>query len=123
MLLADEELAFNIAERIALARGYILYNDPSYKEAFLEYTEESKELQDQVLQETNSEEAKQLIDKSIEWRKTITEEVFVEFDNGNKEQALAILANKVQPLGRDLMSGFKEIADKEKTSFLKKEMM
>ncbi|UDK96091.1 methyl-accepting chemotaxis protein [Lysinibacillus sphaericus] len=118
LLIADEELAFNIAERIALARGYILYNDPSYKEAFLQYTEESKALQNQVLQETNSEEAKQLIDKSIEWRKTITEEVFVAFDKGNKEQALAIMANKVQPLGRDLMSGFKDIADKRKDIIL-----
>ncbi|MFJ7667381.1 methyl-accepting chemotaxis protein [Lysinibacillus sp. NPDC097195] len=118
LLIADEELAFNIAERIALARGYILYNDPSYKESFLQYTEESKELQNQVLQETHSEKAKQLIEKSVEWRKTITDEVFVAFDKGNKEQALAIMADKVQPLGRDLMAGFKEIADTRKNIIL-----
>lgn len=118
LLIADEELAFNIAERIALARGYILYNDASYKESFLQYTEESIKLQDQVLKETHSEEAKQLLEKSVEWRKIITEEVFVEFDNGNKEQALVIMTNKVQPLGRDLMAGFKDIADKRKSIIL-----
>jgi len=118
LLIADEELAFNIAERIALARGYILYDDPSYKESFLQYTEESKELQNKVLQETNSDQAKQLIEKSVEWRKTITDEVFVAFDKGNKEQALAIMAQKVQPLGRDLMAGFKEIADTRKNIIL-----
>jgi len=118
LLIADEELAFNIAERIALARGYILYDDPSYKESFLQYTEESKELQNKVLQETNSDQAKQLIEKSVEWRKTITDEVFVAFDKGNKEQALAIMTQKVQPLGRDLMAGFKEIADTRKNIIL-----
>lgn len=107
LLIADEALAFNIAERIELTRGYVLYDDPSYKELFLQYTEKSKELQNQVLKETHSEEAKQLIEKSIEWRKIITEEVFVKFDKGNKEQALVIMANKVHPLGRDLMAGFK----------------
>lgn len=118
MLIADEELAFNIAQRIALVRGYILYNDSSYKELFFQYTEESKELQDRVLKETNSEKAKQLIEKSVQWRKSITDEVFVEFDKGNKEKALDIMATKVQPLGRELMDGFKEIADKRKEGIL-----
>ncbi len=118
LLIADEELAFNIAERIALARGYILYNDSSYKELFLQYTEESVDLQNQVLVGSSSQEAKQLIETSIEWRKYITDEVFIEFDKGNKEQALAIMAAKVQPMGRDLMEGFKQIADKRKNNIL-----
>lgn len=118
LLIADEELAFNIAERIALVRGYLLYDDPSYKKSFLQYTEESKKLQNQILKETDSEEAKQLIKKSVEWRKIIEDEVFVEFDKGNKEQALGIMSNKVQPLARELMAGFKEIADKRKNSML-----
>ena len=118
LLIADEELAFNIAERIALARGYILYDDASYKESFLQYTEESIELQDQVLNETQSKEAKQLLEKSVEWRKVITDEVFTAFDQGNKEEALAIMTDKVQPLGRDLMAGFKDIADQRKNAIL-----
>ena len=118
LLIADEELAFNIAQRIALSRGYIMYDDVSYKESFLQYTEESIKLQDLVLNETHSNEVKQLLEKSIEWRRIITDEVFKEFDQGNKEQALIIMTDKVQPLGRDLMTGFKKIADERKNAIL-----
>lgn len=39
MLITDSRLAFNIAERVALSRGYILYGDNKYIEEFNRLTE------------------------------------------------------------------------------------
>ncbi|MDN4494961.1 methyl-accepting chemotaxis protein [Ureibacillus aquaedulcis] len=111
LLIADEKLAFNIAQRIALARGYLLYpEDQSFKESFMEYTEMSISLQEQILNNGASEEAKTLIQKSIEWRKIVADEVFVELEKGNSEEAIQIMKEKAQPLGREIMAGFEELS-------------
>ncbi|TKH04351.1 hypothetical protein FC682_14325 [Peribacillus simplex] len=38
LLIQDEKLLYNLAQRTAYARAYILYGDESYKEGFLQYT-------------------------------------------------------------------------------------
>ena len=116
LLIQDEKLSFNMSQRIALSRGYILFNDPNYKESFLAYTEESKRIQEQLLTMTDSQETKELIDKSITWRKMIENEVFTAYEQGHEEEALRILKEKATPLAREIMDGFQKVASEREKS-------
>ncbi|AIF42137.1 methyl-accepting chemotaxis protein [Virgibacillus sp. SK37] len=110
LLYADEELAYNLSQRIALARGYVLYGDAEYKELFSEYTETSKQYQDTVLEMNNNEETKRLINQSVEWRNMVIQDVFEAYDNGDVELAVRNLRETAEPFSRELMDGFKEMA-------------
>ncbi len=66
MLITDSRLTFNVAERVAMSRGYILYGDTEYVDEFSSLTEASKVLQDELEKTSNSEEVKRLIAASVE---------------------------------------------------------
>ncbi|CAM4135678.1 methyl-accepting chemotaxis protein [Lederbergia lenta] len=111
-MIIDSRLAFNIADRVALARGYFIHQDQNYKELFLQYTEESQQLQDQLLANTNNNAVKELVDKSIQWREIITEQVFPAIERGDMEEASRIDETLASPLAGEVMEGFDEIASK-----------
>ncbi|MGE7182403.1 methyl-accepting chemotaxis protein [Peribacillus sp. NPDC006672] len=116
ILIDEEQLLNNVAQRSALARGYILFGDKSNKEKFLKYTEESKAIQEDLLALSDSEKAKELIEKSVDWRTIILERVFTQYDQGNEERAIEILKDEVAPISTELMDGYRELAsEREKT--------
>ncbi|MGE7602311.1 methyl-accepting chemotaxis protein [Peribacillus sp. NPDC097675] len=110
LLIKDEQLLYNMSQRVAMARGYILFGDKKYKEDFLAYTEDSKILQDELLAISNSERTKKLIEKSIDWRTMLEERVFTQYEQGDVKQAKQILLNEVAPISIEVMAGFKELA-------------
>ncbi|CAH0196996.1 methyl-accepting chemotaxis protein [Peribacillus sp. Bi134] len=110
LLIQDEKLLYNLAQRTAYARAYILYGDKSYKEGFLQYTEESQVIQEDLLALSDSVKAKELIEKSVDWRTMIVDRVFPQYENGNEERAKEILENEVAPISNEVMEGFKELA-------------
>ncbi|WP_100402147.1 methyl-accepting chemotaxis protein [Bacillus sp. FJAT-42315] len=112
LLMLDEKLRFNISQRISAARGYLLLDDQSFRDEFDRYTEESKQLQEELLAINHSATAKELVEKSIQWRNLLAEEVFAPYDQGNKEAALKNLNNKVAPLGKEIMQEFNQMAEK-----------
>ncbi|MBA2936704.1 methyl-accepting chemotaxis protein [Paenibacillus sp. CGMCC 1.16610] len=109
-LIIDEKLSGNIQKRIALVRGYIIFGDPDYKKRFLETTEESKAFQEQLLAITTSQEAKDLVAKSVQWRQVIEQKLFPAYDSGNKELAIQILKDEVTSKGREIDEGFNKLA-------------
>ncbi|MGQ7886225.1 methyl-accepting chemotaxis protein [Paenibacillus sp. WC2504] len=109
-LVIDEKLSGNIQKRIALVRGYVLFGDPDYKKRFLETTEESKEYQEKLLTITTSQEAKDLIAKSVQWRQLVEQKLFPAYDSGNKDLATQILKNEVTSTGREIDEGFNKLA-------------
>lgn len=111
LLTADEKLKYNLSQRISAARAYILFGDVDYKVEFDQYTTQSKEIQNEVLQLTNSKQAKDLIDKSIEWREIVEEKVFQVYDSGDKEKAIENFKSEVEPTGKQILSGFQQLAD------------
>lgn len=116
ILIDEEQLLNNVAQRSALARGYILFGDESNKEKFLKYTEESKVIQEDLLALSDSEKTKELIEKSVDWRTIIIDRVFTQYDQGNEERAIEILKDEVAPISNELMDGFRELAsEREKT--------
>src|SRR5690625_1924132 len=104
LLTANEKLAFNAAQRLATIRGYLLYDEDEFLESFNEYTDDSQRYQERILELTDDEVAVDLVDKSIEWRTFIEEEVIPEHEMGNHEIALQNLRDATE-LAREIMNG------------------
>lgn len=111
LLIYDEQLAFNVSQRIALTRAYILYGDKSYVDSFNTYTAESIGLQEKIQSNNPSSETKKLLERSSEWRQVIENEIFAAIEAGNKEKAMEILQTEVEPEARILMDEFSKLAD------------
>ncbi|MEK4406482.1 methyl-accepting chemotaxis protein [Sporosarcina sp. FSL K6-6792] len=110
MLITDSRLAFNIAERVALSRGYILYGDNKYIEEFNHLTEESAVLQEELEQISESENVKRLIASSIEWRKVLTDQVFPAVKAGRQVEAERLDREIAEPLADEIVNEFNALA-------------
>ncbi len=108
LLIANEQMANTMANRISTARGYVLYGG-DYKDRFNEYTEKGKQNEAIVREIGASEEFDQLIKKTVEWRQFVSKEVFEEYEKGNVELARQNLADQNQTV-RELMAGYEELA-------------
>ncbi|MCH1627971.1 methyl-accepting chemotaxis protein [Ferdinandcohnia quinoae] len=110
LLMSNENLAFNIAQSIALSRAYILYGDEFYKSEFEKNITLGKKMQEDILKYDPSPEVKGLIEKSNEWQRMVSEEVFNTYDGGYEGLAEGILTNKVEPIANELIKSFKELS-------------
>ncbi|PIC57108.1 chemotaxis protein [Sporosarcina sp. P12(2017)] len=109
LLIADEQLALAMANRIATSRGYIMTGESSYKDLFDTYTEDSVKHQETVKGIGTSNETLDLIQRTVEWREYITENVFAEYERGNEELAERnLLASNDD--ARSLMNSYEEAA-------------
>lgn len=117
-LIAYEKLAFNISQRIALARAYVMYGEQEYKDDFYKYTEQSKKIQDELLSKIDDSNLATYVQMSTRWREMIEEKVFANYENGNLELANSVLKNEAQPIARELMKGFGEIMAVERENKL-----
>lgn len=109
LLIADEQLAIDMANRMAASRGFILTGESSYKDLFNQYTEDSKINQESTIKIGTTEEFKNLIERTAEWREFIVEKVFTEYENGNKEVALSNLMESNDE-ARELIAAYREAA-------------
>src|SRR4051812_39394713 len=66
LLILDEEITTNMAQREGYLRAYLLYGDTGMKNKFTDSLEETIALENKLL-EINKEEAKEIIDKKIAW--------------------------------------------------------
>ncbi|WP_218939061.1 methyl-accepting chemotaxis protein [Lysinibacillus antri] len=119
LLIANEGMAKTMADRIANARGYVLYGN-DYKDRFNEYTEEGKRYEAMVREIGASEEFDQLIKKTVEWREFVAKEVFEEYDKGNIELARQNLAEQNEVI-REIVMGYKELAEQSRDTINEKE--
>lgn len=118
LLVNDEQMSFNIAERIALVRGYLLTGDQDYKDKFAMYTVEADKIEQELAALSTSESTKQLLAKSETWENIITDKVFVAYDAGDKEKASKLLQGDAQTYARDIMEGFSDIATSRENEVL-----
>lgn len=110
VLIANEQLALSMANRIGAARGYILYGG-DLKERFEEYTEIAQENEEIIQRLRPSVELEELIERTVAWRHYVVSEVFTEYDAGNEELAMTNLAKETQEV-RDIMAGYEQLAEK-----------
>lgn len=115
ILIADEQLADSMSNRIAAVRGYVLFGEKQYKDIFDEFTEEAKYYEQIVREIEASEQFEKLIDQTVEWREYIINHVFAEYDKGNIDLAQSNL-QKTDSIVRDLRNGYTNLAvSREKT--------
>ena len=114
LLIANEQMAKTMSNRVATARGYVLYGG-DYKDRFNEYTEEGKRNEAIVREIGASEEFDNLIKQTVEWRQFVEKEVFEEYEKGNIELARQNLAEKNQNV-REIILGYEELASKSRDS-------
>ena len=108
LLIANEQMALTMANRISTARGYILFGE-DFKERFNEYTEVGKHYEKVIRDIHASDEFDRLIDQTVAWRQLITTQVFDEYDRGNEELALENLAASADMV-REIMAGYEQMA-------------
>lgn len=110
LLITDEGLANNMAYRTTLIQGYVLFDSEGYKDEFAAGIEESIALENQALEYSTSELLIELLDKKIEWG-TLTDEIFAAYESGNETEAISIMENSLEPLGKELIAGFGDLAE------------
>ncbi|RSL30211.1 methyl-accepting chemotaxis protein [Salibacterium salarium] len=113
---AYEDLAYNIAERQSLANAYTLTGNNQYKEEFQTYTEESVEMQENLLSYVDDERLNELVDRSIDWRTQIEEDVFAQYDEGNRINAEDALRSEISPLGTEIKNDLDSLIKEENTA-------
>lgn len=118
-LIAGEKLAFHIAQRVALVRGYIIYGDQSFKDDFIKNTEESKTFHDEILKNSESKEEEALVDKSIQWKELVEGKLFPAYDSGDHAKARKILEEEVRPLAEEIMEGFETLSAERQANIMK----
>lgn len=111
MLIADEGLTTNFANRVGSVRGYLLTGDNEFKEKFDLLTDEAREFEDDILEKNYSEEMEQLINDTVEWREIVINDVFAMYDEGNVEEALQLFEENVVPIGEGLLDSYQQLAE------------
>ncbi|MGK4043328.1 methyl-accepting chemotaxis protein [Heyndrickxia oleronia] len=119
LLSANKGLVATIANRIATARGYVLFGG-DYKDRFNAYTEEGQKYEAIVRGVHASDEFNRLMDQTKEWREFIQDKVFDEYDKGNVEKAKDNLQESIT-IGRDLLNGYQKLADESEKQINQKE--
>ncbi|MER2226495.1 MAG: methyl-accepting chemotaxis protein [Carnobacterium sp.] len=110
LLIVDEKLSTNMNKRTSLMRGFMLYEDESYRQEFEDETDISIALENQALELSDSEKLDELISKKIEWG-MLTDEALAAYDNGDMESVREIMVGQAQPIEKELVAGFSELAE------------
>ncbi|WP_153722881.1 methyl-accepting chemotaxis protein [Sporosarcina cascadiensis] len=124
LLIADEQLSLDMANRIATSRGFILTGEQHYQDLFDEYTADSAAHQETIRKLGTSQETMDLMDRTVKWREAITDDVFTEYKRGNEEEArVNLLALNEEALS--LMGAYEETASNREQFIieLEKEML
>ena len=109
LLIVDEKLSTNMNRRTSLIRGYMLYEDDTYRETFNDELDETIALENQALELSASAEVKDLMAKKFEWG-TLTDEALAAYDEGDNEKAYEIMIEQAQPIEKELITGFSTLA-------------
>ncbi|MBB4826527.1 methyl-accepting chemotaxis protein [Sporosarcina luteola] len=109
LLIANQLLSNTLSSRISFVQGYLLTGQSVYLDLFEQYTELGKTNEDIVRSLDDSEEFDKLIKQTVEWRNYITEQVFNEYERGNKDIALRNLMTSSNDL-KVIKDGYEKMA-------------
>ncbi|NEU30475.1 methyl-accepting chemotaxis protein [bacterium LRH843] len=111
ILITTEKMAFNVANRLGLSRGYLLLGNPNYVDEFSKLSEESKEIEEWILTNTDDPILHQAVEQTREWATAIENEVFPVYKSGDKEEAMLLLLSKGTASAQALMRTYQERAE------------
>ncbi|TSB45002.1 methyl-accepting chemotaxis protein [Alkalicoccobacillus porphyridii] len=115
LLLAKERMAYNITDRLAASRGYVLFGEGDYLEQFNILTEEAYALEEELLALSgNNEELIDSLEYTKAWEGVLTNEVFPMFQNGSVDLARSMMNLRSTPIARNLTTQFQEMSEAER---------
>ena len=118
LLILDEDLAVNMAQRNNLLQTYLVTGQEKYRLEYDKARQESHKLEDDVLRLNKSPELRKLIDKKDQWG-AIGEEIFALVDQEKWPEASYLYKKEGQTLNDELTAGFNGMADKREDSMIK----
>jgi methyl-accepting chemotaxis protein len=112
-------MTFSVANRAKTARDYILFNREEFKEQFLAETqaaiEKEKILRNAVESGSISKEIETVLEdadeKTIKWRKLVTEEIIPLYDSGNQEAALKLMEEECLPYSQAAIEAWLKVVE------------
>ncbi|MBK3497218.1 methyl-accepting chemotaxis protein [Viridibacillus sp. YIM B01967] len=107
---ANDKLATAFAVRLSAVRGYVISGDSKYKTIFDNYTEIAVENIAITQNLTKSQELADTIVQADEWIAYVKENVFDEYDRGNKQQAIKNLRS-VDTQAMEVREGYEGVAE------------
>ena len=109
LLILDEGMANNMAERMNLLQAYVMSDDAQYLNTFNDRLDASIALEEEFLTKTNSSGADDLIAQKIEWG-NYTNEVIEAMEQNNTAYAEMTMLNEVIPRGDELIQAFNQLS-------------
>src|SRR5690625_592407 len=109
--MVKERMAFNVAQRLGLSRGYLLMGNENYVDEFIELSEESAELEEWILANSDNDVLHAAVDVTREWAHDIQNEVFPAYDRGDHDAALLGLLSKGTASAQHLTRTYQDQAE------------
>jgi len=102
----------NVAERVIIARGYVLYGNEDYKAQFAQKTEEAELLMDEIKKILgDNEDFADAVAKKEKWENLITDQVIPAYDEGGFDAAIPLMEQYCQVWSVDAMNAWDKIKD------------
>lgn len=118
VLVDNEKLSLNVAQRVASIRGYILYQDESYIEQFEKYSEIADELKGKLVSHHNSSEINELIESDNKFEKYIRETIITNQKLTTIDEMKKSFEDELEPLSHHLMESYEAISQKSEKQIL-----
>jgi len=116
-LISNAGISYNVANRIALSRAYILNDaDQDYVNRFDKYSKSSEEYEEMILSKGTNKKFIDMVDRTRAWDELIRTEIFEVYKADGRKAAMDNLVNKVEPEGRELMTYFDAETVKKESS-------
>ncbi|WYP26181.1 methyl-accepting chemotaxis protein [Alkalihalobacillus sp. FSL W8-0930] len=116
LLSAKEQMTYNIADRLALSRGYLLFDDETYRNEFKEVSEGNHQLEEQILQNTHEESFIEAITQAQEWEDVLNFQVFGLMADGEFDLAARNMNERSTPIAEEMVATFQKLAAEERAS-------
>lgn len=116
LLTAKEQMTYNIADRLALSRGYLLFDDETYRNEFKEVSEGNHQLEEQMLQNTHEESFIEAMNQAQEWEDVLTFQVFGLMADGEFDLAARNMKERSTPIAEEMVATFQKLAAEERAS-------
>lgn len=103
------ELSANVANRVILARGYVLYGDTKYKDLFLEETKKSEKIKAELQDIMGTEDYKAAVQKTTKWENLIIDQVIPAYAQGGFNEAIPLMEKYCQLWSMDAIHAWDKI--------------
>nr|WP_175476189.1 methyl-accepting chemotaxis protein [Evansella caseinilytica] len=111
----SDEMAYNMADRMASLRAYILSGEEVYREKFIQMAQESEELGDLMLSYSDSDQGiEYLVERSNYWNELTIDKIFQMYEDHGRDTTFLTIRYQLDPIAEEVQNGFRQIAIDER---------